>query len=184
MKSRVIDLLNSRKATRAISPEPLPDKTVNALIEAARLTPSCYNNQPWRYIFMRSPEALEKGRSAIAEGNRIWADKAPLLVAVYSKPEDDCLMKDGRAYHQFDAGMSVMNLMLAATELGLVARPIAGYDPAKIKQLFSLADADQVICMIIVGKPAADDSYLPEKVRSIDKQPRQRKPASEIAKIL
>jgi nitroreductase len=184
MKFRIIELLKLRKATRAISPEPLPDKTIDALIEAARLTPSCYNNQPWRYIFMRSPDALEKGRSALSEGNRVWADKAPLLVAVYSKPEDDCVIKDGRAYHQFDVGMSVMNLMLAATELGLVARPIAGYDPVKIKQLYSLADADQVICMIVIGKPAADDSYLPEKIRSYDKKPRERKPAADIAKIL
>ena len=37
MKSRVIDLLNSRKATRAISSEPLSSQYVSMLVEVAKI---------------------------------------------------------------------------------------------------------------------------------------------------
>ena len=132
MDNAVISLLAARKAGRSISTEPLPEDTVAQLAEAARLTPSCYNKQPWRFLFLRSEPALARGRAALAEGNRAWASRAPLLVVAYSRKEDDCVSEDGRAYHELDLGMSVMNLMLAATALGLVARPMAGFDTVRI----------------------------------------------------
>ncbi|MBN1809556.1 MAG: nitroreductase family protein [Planctomycetes bacterium] len=177
-----IELLKARRASRAVSPDPLDEKTVSALVEAARFAPSCYNKQPWRYLFMTSPGALEKARSALAKGNS-WALAAPLLVAAYSKPSGDCVLPDGRSYHQFDVGMSVMNLMLQATELGLVARPMAGFKPQAVHDAFGLDPDDQVIIMIAVGRPG-DEASLPEKMRNLDDAPRQRLAPSQMARIL
>ena len=66
MENAVIGLLVARKAGRSISTEPLPGESVTQLAEAARLTPSCFNKQPWRYLFLTSKEGLEKGREALA----------------------------------------------------------------------------------------------------------------------
>jgi len=180
MDNPILTLLNVRKAGRSISSEPLPESIIAELIEAVRLTPSCFNNQPWRFLFLESPAALAKGQEALSASNRVWASRAPLLVVGYSRREDDCVQPDGRVYHQFDLGMSAMNLMLAATHHGLVARPMAGFDPEKIKQLFELDAEAQPLVMIAIGRPSSDESHLPERYKDMDKRPRQRKTAAEI----
>jgi nitroreductase len=184
MKNPVIQLLEERKATRSISTEPLSGSIIEELVEAARLTPSCYNNQPWRFLFLESPDALKKGQDALASGNRVWAERAPLLVVGYSRKEDDCVLKDGRAYHEFDLGMSVMNVMLAATSHELVARPMAGFDPEKIKQSFQLNSDEQPLVMIAIGKESDDEQHLSQFYKDAKRKPRERKNAFEIVRRL
>ena len=178
----VIDLLRRRFARRSISTAPLPEGAVGQLIEAARLTPSCFNNQPWRFLFLESEASLAKGREALTGNNRAWATRAPLLIYGYSRRSDDCATKDDRAYHQFDLGLAVMNIMLAATQLGLVARPMAGFEPTLVKEAFGLADEDEPLVAIAVGLPSDDEAHLPEKYRGLDAKPRIRKAATEIVK--
>ncbi|HUU03735.1 MAG TPA: nitroreductase family protein [Myxococcota bacterium] len=180
MNNAIIEFLKARHATRSISPEPLDDDTLDGLIEALRLTPSCFNNQPWRFQFLLSDKARSKGAEALADGNRPWASRAPLLVIGYTRKEDDCVLPDGRAYHQFDLGMAVMNLVLAATEQGLVARPMAGFDPGKAREFFGLKLDQEPLVMLAIGKPALDEDHLPDHVKGLAKKPRERKPASEI----
>jgi nitroreductase len=184
MNNSIIEILHARKATRSISQEPLPENIIVELIEAARLTPSCYNNQPWRFLFLESAEALAKGYDALSRGNRAWASRAPLLIVGYSRRDDDCILPDGRAYHEFDLGMSAMNLMMAATHQGLVARPMAGFDPEKIRHSFKLDPNAQPLVMIAVGLPLDDESHLSDRYKGIGEKPRQRKDASEIVQRL
>lgn len=77
-----------------------------------------------------------------------------------------------------------MNLMLAATHHGLVARPMSGFEPEKIKERFELGADMQPLVMIAVGRPSDDESHLPERYKEMDKKPRQRKEAGEIVKRL
>jgi len=184
MSNPVIELLEARLATRSIMPVALPDDVIEDLVEAARLAPSCRNFQPWRYLFLTSPMALENGRNVLAPGNLSWAGTAPLLIIGHTRKEDDCVIKDGRAYHQFDLGMSVMNIMLAATHHGLTARPMAGFDPVKTRAFFDLPDDAEPIIMLAVGKPGDDEAeHLPEHYRGIEGK-RERKDAGEIVTVL
>jgi len=184
MANPIIELLGQRHASRAIDTKPLPESVIAELAEAARLTPSCYNKQPWRFLFLASEEGLEKGRQALGGPNKKWANRAPLLIVGYSRKEDDCVIPDGRAYHQFDLGMSVMNLMLAATHHDLVARPMAGFEPSKVKELFDLSAEEEPLVMIAIGYKSNDDSHVPDNFKEIAKQPRTRKPVEEIIKQL
>ena len=182
MDNPIINTLKARKATRSISRETIPEEVILQLMEAIRLTPSCFNKQPWRFIFLESDKSREMGQQFLAPGNVPWASRAPLLVIGYARKEDDCVLPDGRAYYQFDVGMSVMNLMLAATHLELVARPMAGWDPAKIKELLELDDDDEPLIVIAVGLPSDDESHLADHYKGADRKPRTRKDASEIVK--
>jgi nitroreductase len=183
MPNAVVTLLEARYATRSISPEPLAAEVIDELVEAARLTPSCFNKQPWRFLFLESEGARAKGLTVLADGNRAWAGRAPLLVLTYSRKENDCVMAD-RQYHQFDLGLSVMNLMLAATERQLVARPMAGFAPQKARELFGLDPADEPLVMIAVGRPSTDEDHLPAYAKGLDRQPRVRRPAGDIVQRL
>jgi nitroreductase len=181
-KNPVIDLLEKRVAGRSINKEQLPSSMVDELIEAARLTPSCFNNQPWRFLFLQSEEARKKGYEVLAPGNQIWAGRAPLLVIAYAQRGNDCVINDGRAYYQFDMGMAVMSLMLAATVHGLTARPMAGFSPVKAKELFGLAPEDEPLVMLAIGRPSNDESFLPDHYKGLNQKPRERKSASEVVK--
>lgn len=184
MESTVIGLLKNRHASRAISTRAIPADIVDELAEAARLTPSCFNKQPWRYIFMTGDDALAKGREMLTGANAVWASRAPLLIAAYSRKDDDCVTQDGRAYYQFDLGMSVMNVMLMATERGLTARPMAGFDPSGIINAFGLGEENEPLVMIAVGYPDEDESHLPEKMQGLGGKPRVRKDPGEIVNKL
>lgn len=185
MENPIIELLEARKATRAFSTgSEISGGTVNELIEAIRLTPSCYNKQPWRYKFLLSDKEIRKATQFLSEGNKEWALRAPLIIVGYAKKENDCVIDDGRAYYQFDLGMSAMNLMLAATHRGLIARPMAGFDPDKVKELLHLEEDDEPLIVLAVGYPAKSESFLPERLQGLSEKPRVRKDASEITERL
>jgi glutaredoxin-dependent peroxiredoxin len=183
MENPVLEILNNRYAGRAITGDPLDDQIMADLKEAVRLTPSCFNNQPWRFLWLTGKDALDKAAGTLAPSNRNWAERAPLLVIGYSRVEDDCAMKDGRQYHTFDLGMSVMNLLLAATTHGLAARPMAGFNPAKVKEAFGLAEDEQPLVVIAIGRPGDDESHL-EDYQKLENKPRERKSIEEIIKVL
>jgi nitroreductase len=148
------------------------------LSESVRLAPSCSNNQPWQFVFVYEPSLLIEMQAALSSGNR-WAHKASLIIAVFSKEEDDCLIRD-RKYHQFDTGIGVGILLLRATELGLVAHPIAGFSPKKTREILGIPDEYQVITLIIVGRHAeALDPSLSENQRAKEKNRPIRKPMEE-----
>lgn len=184
MDNPVLSLLNRRQASRSISTATLERESIQDMVEAARLAPSCYNKQPWRFLLLESEEALSKGREALAEANRIWAEHAPLLLVGYSRRADDCVLPDGRAYHEFDLGLSVMNLILSATHHGLTARPMAGFSPDKICEAFDIGEDYHALVMIAIGKPDKDESHLPERLQGLAGEQRQRKEAAEIVQIL
>lgn len=184
MSNPVVELLNDRLATRSLLPDALPDDVIHHLVEAARLAPSCRNFQPWRYLFLTSPDALARGREILLAGNRDWAGRAPLLVLGHTRRQDDCVVKDGRAYHQFDLGMSVMCIMLAATHHGLTARPMAGFSPTRARELLDLPPDSEPFIMLAIGRPGDDNAdHLPEHYRGIEGK-RERRDASEIVQML
>jgi len=56
--------------------------------------------------------------------------------------------------------MATSALMLQAVELGLVAHPIAGYSPEKVKEVLGIPEENMVITLVIVGKKSDDLSGL------------------------
>lgn len=179
----VLDLLDKRRATRAIKTVPMPIGFLETLAEAARMGPSCANKQPWRFLFCADEASREKASEALTGANVEWAPRAPLLVVGYAKKENDCQSSHDRNYYQFDLGMSVMNIMLAATAMGLVARPIAGFDPDVLRDKFEFEEGDEPFVMLAIGYPAHDDSHVPDKYKGIEEKPRKRKPVEDVVKM-
>ncbi|MFW9995237.1 MAG: nitroreductase family protein [Candidatus Odinarchaeota archaeon] len=139
-----------RRAYRSFDAIDITDEIIDELAEAVRLAPSCMNNQPWRYVFARG-EAIKRVYGSLTRGNQAWAAEASLIIAVTSKQDSDCVIKN-RIYYLFDTGMATAFLILRATELGLVAHPIAGYDEQKAKEALEIPDDMTVITLVIVGK--------------------------------
>jgi len=146
----ITQAIRERRAYRSLEPVKITRELIKDLARSVQLAPSCFNNQPWRFVFVYETKTLNNMFTALSPGNE-WAQSASMIIAVFCKKEDDCIIRD-REYFLFDSGMGVGFLILKATELGLVAHPIAGFSPKKTKEILDIPDEYQVITLIIVGK--------------------------------
>ena len=174
----VVEAIRARRAKRAFQDKPVEDDKIDALVEAVRLSASCNNNQPWRIVICKGKEALAAAKDALPRGNA-WATRAPVIMVVSAKPVDDCQLPDRRDYFLFSSGLAIGQLELRATELGLVAHPIAGYDPLKAKAVLGIPEEYVVITFVIVGYPGGDDSLLSDKQKANELTRPERKPIGE-----
>ena len=148
----VREAIERRRAYRSLDPSPISDELIRDLAECASLAPSCFNNQPWRFVFVRDPDVLKEMHGALTKDNE-WITDASMIIAVFSRKEDDCVIRD-REYHLFDVGMATAFIILRATELGLVAHPVAGFSPRKVRATLGIPKDYQVITLVNVGKHA------------------------------
>jgi len=174
----VVDAIRARRARRAISDKPVEEEKIQALIEAVRLSASCFNNQPWRLVLCKGKEALSAIKGTLSKGN-VWAARSPLIIVVAAKPPEDCQLSDKRDYFLFSTGLAIGQLELRATELGLIAHPIAGFDPLKAKELLGIPQDYVVITYVIVGYLSPDDSLLSDKQKDAEPARPERKPLGE-----
>lgn len=176
----LVNLIEKRRAYRSLDLVNITSETVNDLARNAQLAPSCFNNQPWRYVFVYKKKKLEELFGALSKGN-VWAHKASLIVAVVSTPEYDCRIK-GRDYYLFDTGMATAFLILRATDLGMVAHPIAGYNEEMVKEILKVPQELTVITLVIVGKHSKEiGQELSEKQVAWEKERPERMPLEQFA---
>jgi nitroreductase len=164
------NIIKERRAYRALEPVKITQDMIKDLAECAQLAPSCFNNQPWRYVFVHDPDVLKKMHAALSQGNE-WIQAASLIIVVLSRNDMDCQMKDGREYYAYDVGTATGFMILRATEMGLVAHPIAGYDPVKVREVLGIPGDMNVITLVNVGKhSSADSPLLSDKQKEVEKQ--------------
>jgi nitroreductase len=154
----VKEAIQTRRAYRSLESVEITEELVKDLAESAQLTCSCFNNQPWRLVFAYEADVLEKLYGAMSKGNR-WVQAASMIMAVFSQRELDCLIK-GREYYLFDTGMATAFMILRATELGLVAHPIAGFKEDAVKEILGIPGEMRLITLLVVGKHSETISPL------------------------
>ncbi len=154
----VKEAIETRRAYRALGPVEVTDGIIKELATAAQLMPSCFNNQPWKFVFARSEGSLAKVKDCLSKGND-WAKNSSVIIAAFARKDYDCVIKE-REFYLFDLGMAVSALVLRATELGLVAHPIAGFDNEKVRLALGIPEGNMVITLINVGKKIEDLASL------------------------
>ena len=168
-----------RESKRAFLATTVPEDKLERIFEIIRWSPSCNNNQPWRFIFVTDREQHARFMEALPKGNQ-WAAAAPVLIAVCAREADDYSREDDPVkYYQFDSGLATMSLLLAAVDEGLMAHPMAGYDAAKLHEELDIPDEYHVQCIVAMGYPGSIEQ-LDERTRRKDETVRTRKPIGEI----
>lgn len=174
----VTDAIEKRRAYRSLKPVEITQDLIHDLSRCAQITASCFNNQPWKFVFVYNKDMIEKMHEALSKGNS-WAEDASMIIVVLGKKDDDCVIYD-RLYYRFDIGMACEAMILRATELGLVAHPIAGYSPKKTREILNIPYEFDVITLIIVGKHSDEiNDKLSEKQAEVEKNRPERKKISE-----
>lgn len=178
----LIPEITNRWSPRAFSEKPVEDQDLRALLEAAQWAASSSNQQPWRFIVARQGDShYEKLSEGMVEGNKVWASRAPVLMATVVRK--NVVGKDFPNPHaRHDLGLAVGNLSAQATHLGLSLHQMAGIIPENIERSFAL-DPDQyeVVTMIALGyhDPSRIDQ-LKEGHAQSEKAPRERQPLEEL----
>jgi len=96
----VYDAIRTRLTVRSFKPDTVPDEVVKKLLEAARLTPSSSNLQPWHFIVIRDRDTLSRIGGIASWGS--WTADAPIGIAVAIGETDRKELDAGRAIQQME----------------------------------------------------------------------------------
>jgi nitroreductase len=172
-------LIAERYSPRAFSDRDVTDAELELLLEAARLAPSSMNEQPWRFVVARRGGA---GHAEMLEAmnlsNRIWADKAPVVILDLVHT---VLERYGQVNHhaRHDLGLAIAQLTLQATALGMGLHQLGGFDAEKARSLFNIPAEYDIVSMLVIGFPG-DPEQLPENLRERELRRSPRKPLAEL----
>lgn len=132
------------------------DKIVK-ILDAARLAPSGRNRQPWRFIVVKDKETIETLVSRAFNEANLVVREAPVIIITCANPSD-ALVTHGREYYLFDAGLAVQNMLLAATDLGLVTHPMTGLNEDELKKVLGIPDEVRFVVATPLAYPV-EGSY-------------------------
>jgi nitroreductase len=172
-------LIRSRWSPRSFLDRPIPAETLDRLMEAARWAPSCFNEQPWRYIVTRRDivAPFQGMLDCLTPGNREWAGAAGALVL--SVASMSFSRNGGPNRHAFhDVGLATGSLVFQATEEGLSVHQMAGFDRDRARDTFGIPDLFEPVAVIALGYRGEPDQ-LPDELRQRELAPRVRRPRSE-----
>lgn len=147
------------------------------VLEAASLAPSARNQQPWRFIVVQGKENVENVvTKAFFEFSQTFKE-APVLIFVCANPKDDDI-HEGREYYLFDVGLAMENLLLAATDLGLITHPISSVKEDELRKVLQIPAEVRFIAATPLSYPreSSYDAAAQERLSQ-----RTRKSLKEIA---
>lgn len=179
-EAEVDSLFIGRWSPRAFAAKPVPEGELASLFEAARWAPSCYNEQPWLFLYADRDEELSIFRPLLVDANRAWAERAPVLAFVLARRK---FARNGKAndWAAFDAGAAWMSLALRARQRGLATHAMAGIrKDAAYEALGVPKDDYDILCAVAIGY-MGDADALPADLREREK-PSGRKPLAEVAR--
>jgi len=168
-------LILNRWSPRSYEQREVSDDTLFTVLEAARWAPSGGNQQPWRFYVARTEAEHEQFRKFIKPRNRLWADKAPVLLLVASVTVKE--NGDPLGAHAFDAGAAWATLAFQARLLGLSTRAIGGFEHDIARETLQVPDSVALHAVIALGY-RGEASALDESFREAE-QPNGRRPLAD-----
>ncbi len=175
--------LAARWSTRAFDPrQAVSREELLSCLEAARWAPSCFGDEPWRFIVADrfSDNELDNWKNildTLSQKNRAWAQHAPVLIIACACQQFRQTDRPNR-WAEYDTGQAVLSLCLQATALGLATHQMGGFDEEMVRGHWGLPKYIQPMSVIALGH-YGDDSILSDEERELEHQARIRRPMHE-----
>jgi len=162
----VSDAIRLKRAVRKFTPDPLPEETILAILNAGRRAQSSKNTQPWHFIAITDKSIL----NALAEcGNYAshLAGAALGVAIVHADPGEKFQL-------MFDIGQAAAFMQLSSWELGIGSCLASIYEPDKARIVLGFPQNLTLRIAISFGFPQEGDVLV--------NQPQKggRKPLNEI----
>jgi nitroreductase len=170
----IAEVIKNRKSTRAFASTRVEEEKIKSLFEATRWAPSSTNEQPWMYLYATKDQSAlwAKFLEPLNEGNKIWAQQAPLLVFSIAR-KNFTRFQSVNSHALYDLGGANSLLSLQAVELGLQVRQMAGYDSALARTNFNIPQEYELGVFMAIGYPGPADQ-LPDNLKQRELAPRER----------
>jgi nitroreductase len=178
---QIAPLIAERWSPRVFDPEFIMDEnSLKSLLEAARWAPSCFGDQPWKFVIFHKKDASmwAKALNCLSVGNQNWAMDTSLLICVCANKNFKHNDNENK-WAKYDSGAASENICLQSTYLGLAAHQMGGFDSDKIRNLANIPVEFDVVSFIAVGKPLAED-LLSNEQHEAEGAKRKRLKLSEI----
>lgn len=176
----VFEAIRNRRSIRHYKTDPVDDKTVQTVLEAAHWAPSWGNNQCWRFVVVRDPgirsqvaDTLTKTMidNELVENAACKAIKqAPVLIVLCAElnkagysPDGIPATDKGDYWYMFDIALAMENLTLAAHALGLGTVIIGGFNARKVANILDVPAGCCVVTMTPLGVPDHKGQVSPRK---------------------
>ena len=130
-------------AVRQFRDTPIPEDVVRQIVEAAHLTASSMNGQPWHFIVVQNKDTLRQ-LGALAKTGRYIA-QAPLAIVVGMT---------GGPFAVSDASRAIQDMILAAWSRGVASNWVGFHGLDAVNPLLGIPDNVEVLAIVPFGYPA------------------------------
>ena len=165
------ELLQKRQSCRAYKDIPVEREKLLTCIEAARLSPSACNSQPWGFVVVDDPGVAKQipplMQSGIMPINRFTQDCNAFIIVVEEPTNISSKLGStikNQQFAQIDIGIASHAICLSAAEQGLGSCIMGYFNEKKIKGLFGIPLSKRIRLIIAIGYPT-DTDPLRRKVR-------------------
>lgn len=141
----VSDAIRLKRAVRKFTPDPLPQETIFAILNAGRRAQSSKNTQPWHFIAMTDKTIL-KSLSECGEWAGHLAGAALGVALIHPDPGE-------RFQVLFDIGQSASYMQLAAWELGVGSCPATLYNQEAARLILGFPEEMHIRFALSFGYP-------------------------------
>jgi nitroreductase len=166
------EVVRTRRSIRSYRPDPVPDDVLKRVLEAARISPSGSNRQPWKFIIVKNEEL--KRKLAVACHNQMFIAEAPIVIVAcgynihWNRGE-----YMGDLSMLIDVSIAFTHLILAARAEGLGTCWIGSFSNKEVKEILRIPEDVNVVAITPLGYPK-DERF---------EDPGPRKPLLEILSI-
>jgi len=153
-----IEAIKTRRSIRRYKTDPVDDKVLAEVLDAARWAPSWANTQCWRFIIIKDQNTKAELAAALAAGNPATKAvlSAPIVIVAcaelnksgYHSEKPSTVKKE---WYMFDVGLAMQNLSLAAHTFGLGTVNIGLFDIEKVESLLKIPPGYTVVEMTPLG---------------------------------
>ena len=166
-----LEIAKARQSCRAYDENKMvePEK-IQAILEAAQLSPSACNGQPYHLTVCYGEVATQVEKATMSMGMNKFATQAPVAIVISEKPYVKSAAVGakvkGNDYRSIDIGIAAAYLTAEATAQGLSTCILGWFDDEKIRELCNLEEPVRLV--IILGYAKADDPLRTKKRKSYE----------------
>src|SRR4030042_3282028 len=146
----VHEAIKKRWAVRNYRPNPVPEESLNKILEAARLAPSAHNKQGWKFIVVK--DSSKRKKLSKASGQDFLA-KAPIIIAGVALDPDYIMDSEVPAY-AVNLGIAMEHIALSAVEEGLGTCWIGRFSQKEAKEVLKIPEKYKIVALMPIGFPA------------------------------
>ena len=164
-----MEIAENRQSCRSYDSREVETEKLQAILEAARLSPSACNGQPYRLTVCRGETAKAVAAATQSMGMNKFASQAPILIVVsempYVKSAALGAKLKGNDYRSIDIGIATAYLTAEATAQGLSTCILGWLDDKKIREICGL---EHPVRLVITLGYAKDESLRTKKRKSLE----------------